>query len=228
MRDENNKRGRKENLFNKYLIYIFSFLAIALAFSIIGLFIINTPATNAVHQLEDSFKMLVRDIDVDDSTYFPGVPDGAESERQDTAVKVALGDKIANVSIESCGLNCSVYYGANRASMRDGAGLTASAGCMDSNGRLNKDAMLVINGYDEACFSSLKYAQIDDIVTLNSNFSPTMQYRIIDTKYIPADAEPYRDEDEAMLVLCSICSDFSEHSGERYYVFAQLINGEGN
>lgn len=228
MRDEKNKKGRKENLFNKYLVYIFSFLAIALAFTVIGLFIAKEPATNAVHKLEENLKMLVRDVEIDDSTYYPNISDGAEPENSETAFKVDLGDKIANVSIESCGLNCSVYYGSNRATMRNGAGLSAISGCMDSNGRLNNDSMLVINGYDETCFSSLKYAQIDDIVTLDSNFSPAMQYRIVDAKYIPADTEPYNENDDVMLVLCSICSDFSEHSGERYYVFAELINGEGN
>lgn len=228
MSDEKSKESKKENLFNKYFIYIFSFLAIALAFTVIGLFIVNAPASNAVHQLEDSFKMRVRDVELDDSTYFPNVPDGAETENNETAFQVKLGNKIANVSIESCGLNCGVYYGANRASMRNGAGLSAVPESIDSNGRLNNSSVLVIKGYDETYFSSLKYAEIDDIVTLDSNFSPAVQYRIVDAKYVSADVDPYDNEEEAMLVLCSICSDFSEHSGERYCVFARLMNGEGN
>lgn len=228
MSDENSKGSRKENLFNKYLVCIFSFLAIALAFTIIGLFIVNTPAANAVHKLEDSFKMRVRDVEIDDSTYFPNVPDGAELENDTTAFYVHLGDKIANVSIESCGLNCSVYYGANRVSMRNGAGLSSILGCVDSNGRLNHDSMLVIKGYDETFFSSLKYAQIGDIVTLDSNLLPAMQYRIVDAKYISDDVQSYSDDADSMLVLCSICSDFSEHGGEHYYVFADLIDGEGD
>lgn len=223
-----NKESKKENLFNKYLIYIFSFLAIALAFTVIGLFIVNAPASNAVHQLEDSFKMRVRDVELDDSTYFPNVPDGAETENNETAFQVKLGNKIANVSIESCGLNCGVYYGANRASMRNGAGLSAVPESIGSNGRLNNSSVLVIKGYDETYFSSLKYAEIDDIVTLDSNFSPAVQYRIVDAGYVSADVDPYDNEEKAMLVLCSICSDFSEHSGERYCVFARLMNGEGN
>lgn len=227
MRDENNKKGRKGNLFNKYLVYIFSFLAIALAFTVLGLLIINTPVTNAVHRLEESFEMRVRDVEIDNSTYFPNIPDGAEPQDNETAFKVNFGDKIANVSIESCGLNCGIYYGSNRASMRNGAGLSAASSCIDISGRLNNDSVIVIKGYDETCFSSLKYAQIGDIVSLNSNFSAAMQYRIVDAKYISADTEPYNNENEAMLVLCSICSDFSEHSGERYYVFAKPVNGEG-
>lgn len=228
MSDEKSKESKKENLFNKYFIYIFSFLAIALAFTVIGLFIVNAPASNAVHQLEDSFKMRVRDVELDDSTYFPNVPDAAETENNETAFQVKLGNKIANVSIESCGLNCGVYYGANRASMRNGVGLSAVPESIGSNGRLNNSSVLVIKGYDETYFSSLKYAEIDDIVTLDSNFSPAVQYRIVDAKYVSADVDPYDNEEEAMLVLCSICSDFSEHSGERYCVFARLMNGEGN
>ncbi|MDE5985483.1 MAG: sortase [Eubacterium sp.] len=228
MSSENRKVSKKENLFNKYLVYIFSFLTIALAFTVMGLFIVNTPVTNVVHKLEDNFKMLVRDVEIDDNTYFPNVPDGAEPENNTTDFKVHLGDKIANVSIESCGLNCSVYYGINRVSMRNGAGLSSILGCVDSKGRLNHDSMLVIKGYDETFFSSLKYAEIGDIVTLDSNFSPAMQYRIVDAKYISEDVQPYSDDADAMLVLCGICSDFSEHSGERYYVFADLIGGEGN
>lgn len=228
MSDEKSKKGKKGNLFNKYLVYIFSFLAIALAFTVVGLFIVNEPAANVVHKLEDSFKMLARDVEIDDSTYFPNTPDGAELENNETALKVNAGDKIANVSIESCGLNCSVYYGDNRATLRNGAGLSAISGCIDSNGRLNNDSVLVINGYDETDFSSLKLAKTGDMITLDSNFSSAMQYQIFDAKYIPADTQPYGENAEAMLVLCSICSDFSEHSGEHYCVFAKLINGEGN
>lgn len=214
MSAEKGKRTRKKGLFQNYVIYIISFLIIALAVFVAALFIAEKPVTEFVHKLEDSLNMNVRDVQINDDSYYLNGTDDI------SASKINYGDKIGNISIESCGVNCSVYYGSNRASMRYGTGLAEDSISLDNDSKVK-----FVKGYDETYFAGLKYAEIGDIITVDTNIGK-YEYRITDAKYIDADASAYQSEDYDMLVLCSICSDFSDHSGECFYVFADRINGE--
>jgi LPXTG-site transpeptidase (sortase) family protein len=207
MSDKKSKSSHSRGLFRNYFVYILSFLAIAVVITIIALLIVQKPATSFVHSLEDTFPMAIRDITLDDNTY-------PSDDEQSTYY---YGDKVGNVTIENCGVNTDIYYGANRVSARQGVGLCAIDGSLDeANGAIE------IKGYDETYFSGLKYAQVGDIVTITTN-SGAYEYRITEVKYIPSDKEAYK-QDSDMLVLCSIFSDFSQHSGEYLYVFCERVS----
>ncbi|MGN1202371.1 MAG: sortase domain-bontaining protein [Eubacterium sp.] len=211
MSDEKGKNTQKKGIFHNYIIYITSFLIIALAITIVAIIIAVKPATELVHKIENSLAMEVRDVQINDG-YYPSADNDKSAE---------YGDRIGNVSIESCGLNCNIYYGANRVSYRYGAGFSA-----DSVG-FGSGNVSVLKGFDETYFSSLEYAKIGDIITVTAN-DGVYTYQVTDTKYIADNKQAYQSEDKDMLVLCSIYSDFSNHSGEYLYVFADRINGEGN
>lgn len=211
MNDEKGKKTHKRGIFKNYLIYIISFLAIALAVMICAIIIINKPATDFVHNIESNFAMEVRDIEINDS--YPDTDNGE--------YKFTYGDLMGNVSIESCGLNCNIYYGDNRVSYRNGVGYA------ENSGEFGSGKLSVIKGFDETYFSCLKYAEVGDIITVTIGDN-SYNYRIMDTEYIDADIKAYQSDDEDMLVLCGICSDFSDHSGEYFYVFADRTNREGN
>ena len=213
MRDEKGKRKHSKGIFQNYLIYILSFLVIALAVTAGGIFIANKPVTELVHKLENRFSMEVRDIQIGDSYY--------NLNESDDKSDADFGDKIGNVSIDNCGLNCGVYYGSNRVSMRYGAGFQSDSGVFGS-GKIS-----VIKGCDETYFSNLKYADVGDIITVHTN-DGVYKYRVTEAKYMNTGTQPYQTDDRDMLVLCSVFSDFSEHSGEYLCVFADRIEGEGN
>lgn len=216
MSGEKKRRVRKKGIFIDYVVYILSFLVVSLAAVIAVLFIAEKPVTEIVHKIEKQYEMQVRDITVNiDGSYQDCEPDEYD-------VSSPYGDKIGNITIESCGVNSDIYYGSNRASMRYGVGFVSDDYDLD-----NGSGVKVIKGYDETYFSGLKYAGIGDIVKINTSLGET-EYRVADAKYIGKDTEPYNSKDINMLVLCSIPSDFSEHGGERYYVFAEKIDGEGN
>lgn len=211
MSEEKSRKTRKRGIFQNYFIYIFCFHVIALAVTVVALLIANDPVTEFVHTLENRFPMYVRDITED-----------MDPESREKEFIGSYGNKIGNVTIESCGVNCDVYYGANRASMRNGVGFQSDKESLD-----HSEGIKLITGYDETYFSSLKFADIGDVIQVSTN-NGEYQYRITDAKYIDADTQAYQAEDTDMLVLCSMPSVFSEHSGEYYYVFAQRMNGEGD
>lgn len=204
------KKSGKRGLFRNYFVYIISFVVIALAVTVCALLIANAPVTELVHKAENHFSVSVRDIrdDID--------PNSREKEYIGR-----YGDRIGSISIDSCGVNCDVFYGSNRASMREGAGLSDN-----ESADLNSNGVKLIAGYDETYFSALKYAKVGDVINIYAG-DTQYSYRITDAKYIDADTQAYKSQDKDMLVLCSIPSDFSQHSGEYYYVFADRINGEG-
>lgn len=215
MSGEKKRRVRKKGIFIDYVVYILSFLVVSLAAVIAVLFIAEKPVTEIVHKIEKQYEMQVRDITVNiDGSYQDCEPDEYD-------VCSPYGDKIGNITIESCGVNSDIYYGSNRASMRYGVGFVSDDYDLD-----NGTGVKVIKGYDETCFAGLKYAKIGDTVKINTAVGET-EYRVADAKYIGKDTQPYNSKDINMLVLCSIPSDFSEHGGERYYVFAEKIDGEG-
>ncbi|MCH5320976.1 MAG: sortase [Eubacterium sp.] len=209
MSGEKRRKKHKSNIFQDYIKYILSFLIIALAVFIAAILIAMKPVTQQVNKIENSLNMQVRDVVINDSHY----------PSDDSASADTYGDKIGNVTIENCGLNCDIYYGSNRVSMRYGAGF------LNDKNDFASGKMSVIKGYDETYFSSLKYAQKGDIVTVTTN-NGEYRYRVTDTKYIDENTQAYQSEDIDMLVLYSIFSDFSDHAGERFYVFADKIIGE--
>ena len=206
--EKGGKKQKKSSIFQDYIKYILSFLMISLAVFIAAIIFAMKPVSDNIHKVENKLNMQVRDIVINDSHYLD------EDVSEDN-----YGDKIGNVSIENRGLNCGIYYGANRVSMRYGAGFLSESNDIGSGG------VSVIQGIDETYFSSLKYVEKGDVVTVATN-NGKYYYRVTDTKYIDADTQAYQSDDMDRLVLCGICSDLSEHAGEYFYVFADRINGE--
>ena len=201
----------KKGVFKNYLVYILSFLAIGLIAMVIAITVVNKPATDFVHRVEKTLSMEIRDVEIKNS--YSNSKDGKDNPE--------YGDLMGNVTIEGCGLNCNIYYGDNRVSYRNGAGFD------ENTAQFGTGKVSVITGFDETYFSALEYVQEGDIVTVTVG-DERYSYSVTDTEYIDTDTMAYQSENMDMLVLRSICSDFSDHGGEYLYVFAQRIDGEGN
>lgn len=203
------RRGSKD-YFTKTTAYLIILLAITIS---VVFFAIN-PVTSLVHRVEEHFAIQSRDIVLNDSAYAPNTAENA------AAVNAGYGDKIANITSDDFALNCSVYYGSNRITMKTGAGLNTDSD-MPSNGTS------LILGYAESCFSSLEYCEKGDVITLTTNYGE-YNYRVNDIKYIDSSSAAYKKAEGDRLVLCALTSDFSQHSGENLYIFADIIDREAN
>jgi sortase A len=158
--------------------------------------------------------MSVRDVVVNDDAYSPLSLDSADE------FKAVTGDKVANISSDDFALNCSVYYGANRMSMENGAGISTES---DMFGK-GKTSFVV--GYEESYLSGLKYANVGDVITVTTNYGE-FKYKISDVSYVQ-DTDDYSDLGSDKLVICALTSVFSDNSGKLLCVLADKIEGEVN
>lgn len=211
------KGNRRKSLYENYFLNMILYLIAAAAVMIIVIVAAMPKAAEFVHKAEAGLGMSTRHIRLDDSSYNPLSNDGNYLENG-----YSYGQLIGNITCENAGLNCNVYYGANRISMKNGSGLSGNDSIFGLKG------ISFVTGYDETYFYNLKYCEKGDVITVTTNYGE-YSYKVTDTSYIDEDKQAYRDDGESeCLVLSAVCSDFSEHSGECFYVFADRIDGEVN
>lgn len=206
------KRNRGRNAVNEYAFKTASYLIIMLAVTIAAVFVLIDPVTELVHKVEAHVSMEARDIVLDDSTYNPSADKNGE------APKYNFGEKIGVITSDSFGLNSSIYCGANRISMADGVGFHSESGIIGG------DDSTVITGYMEGAFSPLEYAENGDVLNISTSYGE-FSYKISSVQYLKNNDSSFNNS-ASDLVLCGICSDFSQHSGERLIVLADIADGE--
>lgn len=210
MKKHSEKRDARE-----YFIKTICFLAVFLVITVAAVFAAIKPVTAYVHEIESRYAMADRDIVLREDTYKP------LSLESDSELSVSYGDKIANISSDDFALNCSVFYGSNRVSMRSGVGLSGETELFGRGGTS------LLCGYAEGALSSLEYAKVGDIVSVVTNYGE-YNYKVNNISYIANEKEAYKNLPDNSLVLCGITSDFSKHSGTSLYVFLQQLDGEVN
>lgn len=204
------KKHRRKAV-NEYALKTISYLIIMLAVTVAAVFLLIKPVTELVHRVESYVPMEVRDIQLDDSTYNP-------SDEKKDLIQYDYGAKIGVITSDSFGLNSSIYCGANRASMSEGVGFDKKSGLIGDNGTT------VIAGYLESSFSALEYAEVGDELNITTSYG-NFRYRITDIQYSQSEESSLKNSGSA-LVLCAVCSEFSQHSGENLIVFADKADGE--
>lgn len=204
------KRHGKKSIFSTYSISIILFVLIALVLTAILLLSVNKTAVNFVHKAENKFSVSVCDIKISDSYNQP------EENENTNPDELKYGEKFANITCEGIGLNCDIYYGSNRVSRRVGAGFSTDTAFFGS-GKVSE-----LGGYMQTYFSNLSYIEVGDIIEITSPYGD-YRYKVSDFKYIPNGKDAYKSDDVDMLVLRGICPDFSQHSDECFYVFADRI-----
>lgn len=207
------KKHRHKGAIDNYFKTTAVFVAIALALMIIALLSVNKTATAFVHKLEAAMPMQVRDLEEDPNQSYASLAEVSDGTQ--------YGTLIANLSCESRGLNTSVYYGLNRASLRYGAGVSGENGEV-----FGASAATVVGGYDETYFMPLKYIQKDDTLTVTAA-DKIISYKVTAVQ-LAKQSEAKSLAGDGDLVLYSIYSDFSENSGKCFYVIADKTGEEVN
>lgn len=203
-------KGHSRSVVREYIVKILCYLIILLAITILTAFIAIKPVTELVHKVEAHVSMEDRDIVLNDASYNPLSTDSADS------LKINHGDKIANISSDDFGLNCSVYYGSNRISFGSGAGFYVKSDLFGKGGTS------FVTGSAERYFSSLAYAAEGDVITVVTNYGE-YHYRVKNIEYVDNGSKSDYSTDSETLVLCALTSDFSEHSGKTLYVYADRV-----
>lgn len=205
-------RKHRRRAVNEYALKTVSYLIILLAVTVAAVFILIKPVTELVHKVESYVPMEVRDIELNDSTYNLSL----DEKMSETEYK--YGEKIGVITSDSFGLNSSIYCGANRVSMSEGVGFHKNSGPIGSSDTT------VITGYMQGAFSTLEFAEKGDVLNISTSYG-NFTYKISDVNYFKDNDSSFKNSGSA-LVLCGICSDFSQHSGENLIVFADIADGE--
>lgn len=203
---------RRRKSFNDFAREVTVLVVISLVAMIVCVFAANKTACDFVHKLESQMPMQVRDLIVEENGEYANI---SKDELQ-------YGTLIANISIESRGVNATVYFGLNRASLRYGVGVSGK----DNQKPFISGEKDIVGGYDETYFKSLKYVKIGDKVTVTSK-DKVISYEVVDCFEAEKGDEKVNDYD-CDLVLYSIFSNYSENGGKCFYALLNKTNEEVN
>ncbi|MCC8072770.1 MAG: sortase [Clostridiales bacterium] len=217
MSEEKNSKSHKHSkgrVVSVYVVDSIIFILIALVV-VIGVLVAVMPiGTEYVNKAEAAASMQIRDIVLSDELV-------TFENNEPNIDAVEYGDLVAKITCEDTGVNCNVYYGANRVSQRDGAGMHSSSDLPASGGTT------VIFGYDSTYFSAVKYMQKGDTVTLTTSYG-SYEYTVSKTKTVDSTDNIGESENSDELILCAEYSDFSNNSGEALVVYAERTGGADN
>ena len=130
---------------------------------------------------------------------------------------ISLGSLIGTVSCERIGLNENIYYGYNRVSLRDGAGL-------DSNSYLfGMGGCSQLAGYSSSSFGSLYNIEKGDVIEVDTPFG-NYRYEVYDAYASSSIADT--DGDALILATAKSSKAFSALSDKGFYVYAVLADKE--
>ena len=165
-------------------------------------------SVNAVHNAQEVFTYDYNDVEVNsvrsDNKTLPYEND-----------LLGVCEKVGVLSCEDIGLKTDVYYGVNRVSLRNGAGLSTKS----SFG--GYDAMFNIAGYSTRAFKSLNNASSGDKIVFETT-DKIYEYTVVNNS-VGANPEP--SVSSGMILSCDENSKaFSVFNSEKRYVVAQFLS----
>ncbi len=168
-------------------------------------------AVNYVHTAQKALTMDYNDIEVDNSY--------KKADKNNYYKSVHIGKLMGSVVCENAGLNSKVYYGMNRVSMRDGAGMDNTS-ALPGNG-----SCVYIAGYASSGFGALYHLEKGDTLTLETYWGK-FRYKVTEAK-VCNHVRKMEPEGESLILVTSASTDaFSVYNDESYCVAATLISEE--
>lgn len=187
------------------LLYFLAAMIVIVPLSLVVL----SSATNVVHRAQQTVSASSNEIVLDDSY--------EESNAKDFVNSVKVGKLLGYITNEDIGLNEKVYYGINRACLRNGAGLSSSS-YLFGEGGCSK-----IAAYSSTSFNLLKNISVGSIITVQTYWGE-FKYEVTD-KY-EAQSAKETEGDSLLLAVNSGTDAFSVQSGNNIYVVAELVSKE--
>ncbi len=209
-----NNSKRKSHKKHRTVLPYFSTPIIYVLISLIAIvpvcFVLMNVAVATVHSAQKTLTPDFCDITAS-SEYNPSAKTSGATE----IPKLSAAKKIGKIICDDAGLNADVYYGLNRVSLRNGAGLNTKA-ALPGQGKA-----VQIFGYSSTSFKALKNVDKGDTVSFETEWG-TYAYSVTDVSAL--NSAPTVSDNE--IVLASDSGEaFSYQNGKMLYVTARLVSG---
>lgn len=207
--------GKGRALLRHLAVVLVFVLAAALVFTPIWV-LGGRYAVSAVHDVQaklpraDSDLQLTEQYDPQPNTF--GIVEGAT---------VTGGMHFGRLECSQIGLDCPVYYGANRVCLRAGAAASTAYG-LPGYGKST-----VVTGYNTTAFRNLGQLKKGDLIGFSTNWGH-FSYRVMDRQVLTSDesVDVSVVDKEKLILFCTYPqSPFGNLADQRLYVFCEKASG---
>ncbi len=209
---ENTKKHKKHNIVRQYFTTPVIFVLISLVAAVPLALVMLHFSVIAVHKAQNNYVAKVADYTVSAENYTP-----SDVKSGEVAVPELYGfSKLGDLSCDKAGLNTAVYYGNNRASFREGAGLSTDKKIPGEGGAV------VVSANSTGAFRALYNVKNGDIITFVTSWG-VYKYKVFDVSV--GTVNPSVKEETLYLSTAASKSAFSVYDSGKYIVSAHLISG---
>lgn len=212
---------------------IMAFFALPLSFVIVAYLIIYAIAGPIIAPAADIISMLVGESEPDFSSNTVDVnndnidlvPIGADQEDVIPVSEITMpkvGEMYAHITIPNTGVDCDVYYGDDKKTLKKGPG-------QYENSKLpGFGSTTLVAAHVTRHFNGLQYVKEGDIIYYTTSYG-AYEYKVTKIKIVKASlaSNEYQlraDHDNLVLYTCYPFTSVAFRS-ERYMVFADMISG---
>ena len=191
---------------------VFALIAIILALPVLlkGYSVL----TDRVHQIQPVLTATIGDYQPD-KTYFNECKKEGIAQ---TADGLKIGDKVGEIECNNAAVGCDIYYGINRVSKRDGAGLSVESKLFGGGGQIH------IDGDSSGAFKALANVEAGDVFTVKTADS---EYQYTVKKIMTAQEFTGKVKDEYLLITTEASHDvFAHQNKDKLMIVATLGAGE--
>lgn len=204
---KNDKKDRKRYPIIDYIVKPMLFLLISMVIVLPLCFYMLNIAVDTVHTLQGSLTATLADIEVDD-----------DFDKTKAPSELGVSAYLGTIKSDDVALDCKVYNGINRLSLRHGAALSTEHGTPGSG------KSICVFGYATTCFDSLHKLKVGDKVTFSAYWG-TFDYMVKDVSL----SDTMTETDGECLILCTDGSKkpFACKSDKALYITAVPVDENG-
>lgn len=188
------------------VIYVLIALIVIIPFSII----IFSNCAPIVHRAQQSVGISANELVIDDSYEEVGVSEYLDS--------VKVGKLLGYITNEDAGINEKVYYGINRACLRNGVAMSSSSYLFGEGGCTR------IAGYSSTSLNRLGDIPVGSVIKVQTYWGD-FEYKVTDV-YEADSVKTLPEEDSLLIAVNSGTKAFSVQNGNNIYVAAELVSKE--
>ena len=203
--------SKKQHVVLPYILRPLLYFAIALVFVVPASFGLLHLGVNLVHRAQPYFSKSISDYPQSEAAFTPSTQESG------SAVLPSLKpmEKVGELSCADAGLACDVFYGSNRVSYRNGAGLDSTEALPGESGTVR------LRGYASYGLKALENVQPEDEITLTTSWG-VYRYRVEAVAVTTEKAAGAAD----LVISCAKSKDaFATMADEHLYVTASLVSG---
>ena len=191
--------------FKKAILYVLVSMILFVPVSAL----LMSRAVSTVHQAQTVMTKSANELELDNSY--------EKCDYSQFLEKITVGKRLGTISCENAGICENVYYGINRACMRNGVGLNRNSYLFGEGGCTQ------IAGYPSSSFARLGNVSVGETINVDT-FWGSFEYKVISVESAKSVSTPEYDS----LILASFVGDvpFAAQGEEKVYVTAELVNKE--